>query len=108
MLEDKDYIWKQSEAIIAYEEKERAAVGWIHLMCMSKIQQKITFTKFIDDLFQFKAFSSDSDIKHWISNDLWIWLRTFYILKEWSVKWNVYNSFNEFKLKNFNEGELIN
>ena len=33
-------------------------------MCMNEIQQKIAFTKLIDDLFQFEAFSSDSDIKH--------------------------------------------
>ena len=75
---------------------------------MSEIQQEIVSTKLINDLFQFEASSSDSGIKHWISNDLWIWLKTFYILKEWSVKWNVYNSFNKFELKNFSEDKLIN
>ena len=64
MLEDKNCAWKQSEAIIAHEKKERAAVDQIHLMCTSKIQQEIAFTKLINDLFQFKAFSSDSGIKH--------------------------------------------
>ena len=108
MLEDEDHTWKWSKTIIAHEEKKRAAVEWIHLMCTNEIQQEIASTRFINDLFQFKASSSDSGIKHWTSNDLWIWLRTSYTLKEWSVKWNVYNSFNEFKLKNFNEGELIN
>ena len=38
MLEDKDCAWKQSEAIIAHKEKERAAVDQIHLMCISEIQ----------------------------------------------------------------------
>ena len=107
-LEDKDHTWKQSKAIIAHEEKKRAAVRQIHLMCINEIQQEITSTKLINDLFQFEASNSDSGIKHWTSNDLWIWFRTFYTLKRWSVKWNVYNSFNKFELKNLNEGELIN
>ena len=75
-------------------------------MCISEIQQEITFTKLINDLSHFKT--SSLGIKHWTPNDLWVWFRTSYILKGWSVKWNVYNSFNKFKLKNFSEGELIN
>ena len=108
MLEDEDCAWKWNKVIIAYEKKKKAAVEWIHSMCISEIQQKIVSIKLINDLFQFEASISDSNIKHWILNDLWIWFKTFYILKGWSVKWNVYNSFNKFKLKNFNEDELIN
>lgn len=105
--EDEDRAWKRSEAIIAHEEKERAAVGRIHSMCTSEIQQEIASTKPIDDLSHFETFSSQSG-NHWTPNDLWLWLRTSYTLKGWSVKWNVYNSFNEFELKNLSEGELTN
>ena len=64
MLKDEDYAWKWNEVIIAHEEKKRTAVDWIHLIYTNEIQQEIAFIKLIDNLFQFEASSSDSDIKH--------------------------------------------
>ena len=36
-LEDKNHVWKWNETIIAYKEKKRTIVRWIHLMCINEI-----------------------------------------------------------------------
>ena len=106
--EEEERVWKRNEARIAYQEKARAAVERIYSMCAMEIQQEISSYKSIDDydIEDSSIFVSTSS-KHWSSSELWQWLKSTYTLKGWSVKWNVYNSFNDFELKNLSETELL-